>query len=277
MRAILYLQSGVCVLLSAADYFAAFAAADLVNKMVYFQVGPSLLAVRSCMRASSRVRLGGIAFLIRTPLWTRAWCKIPWRDSAPEAASDASIGNHNAPVRRPCWRLGEPVRSAMSERPQRGRSGEREQHWDPAHFTWDPYEAKAEPRSGEVPAEAQRSGGSGGASGTRRRGSAGATESEDPAEEPAAPGPSPGMEDVPSLDPSYDLSGVQKKSVPMVCQARGATGPPNCRWAQTRTRLPASADGLVRTDYTRPQALLGATDTRLVGSAVALGAHLRRR
>ncbi|KAK9832813.1 hypothetical protein WJX81_003940 [Elliptochloris bilobata] len=29
------------------------------------------------------------------------------------------------------------------------------------------------------------------------------------------------MEDVPSLDPSYDLSGVQKKSVPLVCQVLG--------------------------------------------------------
>lgn len=153
----------------------------------------------------------------------RAWCKTPRRDSAFEAASDAAAGNRDAFTCRPRRRPSEPVRPDMSERPHRRRGGEREEHWDPAHFTWDPYEAKAEPRSGEVAGEAQRSGGSGGASGARRRGAA---EIGDAAEEAAAPGASPGMEDVPSLDPSYDLSGVQKKSVPLVCQARAAASPP---------------------------------------------------
>jgi hypothetical protein len=103
----------------------------------------------------------------------------------------------------------------MSEQPPRSRGGDDGVHWDPAQFTWDPYEARAEPRSAPGGAAGPASG-DGGGRGDVERGASGAA----PADPPALPPLLPGLEGVPSLDPSYDLAGVQKRSVPMVCQAR---------------------------------------------------------
>lgn len=109
----------------------------------------------------------------------------------------------------------------MSNQPRRtrGGAGDAGSHWDPAHFTWDPYEARAEPRSGSGSAGEPQGGGSNEAEGTPGGSGGGGGEGADPALA-GAPPPPLGMEDVPSLDPSYDLTGVQKRSVPLVCQAR---------------------------------------------------------
>lgn len=107
----------------------------------------------------------------------------------------------------------------MSDQPLRGRGGPGDAaHWDPAHFTWDPYEARAEPRSGSGSIGEPRGDGGHEGEGGPAGGGGGGGDGADPAA--GTPAPPPGMEGVPSLDPSYDLTGVQKRSVPLVCQAR---------------------------------------------------------